>query len=365
MPVPSPNLWIETLPTPKLIIGPHLAPRADLLLHLGEAWYPPAPAVRAELLGLGPAISRYPDSQSLELRQQLATYLGHGLGMEQIMTGNGSDALIDQLVSAYAGPDRAVVAPAPTFFVYGLSAIQRRAPLRTTGRRNQAEGFALDVETLLAEAAAHPGIIFLANPNNPTGDLIPSEIIAQIAENTRALVVVDECYQEFSEATCLSLIAKFPNLVILRSLSKSFALAGLRIGYAIAHPQVIETLAKIDQTFSVNFAAQRCAVAALGALDYYRPLFARTISLREQWCAALGSLGLRIFPSRANILLADYSAVGSGNLAVALRAQGIHVADFHERPGLRQCVRITVDDEPALTRLVPALRSALGQIQIG
>ena len=165
MPVPSPNLWIETLPTPKLIIGPHLAPRTDLLLHLGEAWYPPAPAVRAELLGLGPAISRYPDSQSLELRQQLATYLGHGLGMEQIMTGNGSDALIDQLVSAYAGPDRAVVAPAPTFFVYGLSAIQRRAPLQTTGRRNQAEGFALDVETLLAEAATHPGIIFLANPD--------------------------------------------------------------------------------------------------------------------------------------------------------------------------------------------------------
>ncbi len=358
---PAPNPWIESLPTPKTIIGPHNVPAGDLILHLGEAWYPPAPAVLAELAALGAGIQRYPDSQSEQLREGLAGYLGRGIRPDQIITGNGSDAIIDQLVSAYAGPDRAVLAPTPTFFVYGASAVLRRAPIITDGRHAQAAGFALNLEAILAPSAVPKAILFLANPNNPTGDFTPIETVRQLVANTSALVVIDECYHEFAAETALDLVAEFPNLVILRSLSKSFALAGLRLGYAVAHPQIIAHLARIDQTFSVNLAAQRCALAALGALDYYRPLFTRTIALRAQWQTTLEKLGLRVFPSRANILLADYGAFGPGNLATALRALGVHVADFHERPGVRHCIRLTVDTEPALARCTDALRIALAR----
>ena len=345
---PLPNDWIAPLPPSARTVGPHNAPADALLLHLGEAWYAPAPAVLSSLASLDSRLGRYPDSVSTDLTKALAAYAG--VDPAQVVVGNGSDGLIDLIVTAYAGPDRSVVAPAPTFFVYGATAALRRAPLLTSGRRAQAEGFAFDVEVFLAGLPPNPGVIFLANPNNPTGGLIESTDLARIAAATSALVVVDECYFEFAGVTALDLLRAHPNLLILRSLSKSFALAGLRVGYALGHPEVVQTLAKVDQVFSVNVAAQVAGLAALGALDYYRPLFARTAELRSQWSESLSGLGLRVFPSAANILLADYSALTSENVAPILREKGVLVADFHARPGLQNCFRVAVDEEPALRR---------------
>ena len=347
-PPPLPNDWIAPLPAAPRTVGPHNAPPDALLLHLGEAWYPPAPSVVAELSSLSPLLGRYPDSLSVDLSTALAAYAG--VHADQVVVGNGSDGLIDLIVTAYAGPDRPVVAPAPTFFVYGATAALRRAPLFTAGRRSQAEGFVFDVEPFLASLPPNPGVIFLANPNNPTGGLIPPADLARIAAATSALVVVDECYFEFAGTTALELLSAHANVLILRSLSKSFALAGLRVGYALAHPAIVQTLAKVDQVFSVNLAAQRCALAALRSLDYYRPLFARTAELRALWSEALTGLGLRVFPSAANILLVDYSALTPENVAPVLRERGIFVADFHARPGLQNCFRVAVDEGSALRR---------------
>ena len=312
MALPVPNSWVAALPAPKPLAGPHSAGPGDLLLHLGEAWFPPSPEVYAALAGMGDRIARYPDSLSQELRRELATYAGHGLTAENIMTGNGSDGLIDLLISTYAGDGRPVSAPAPTFFVYGHSAALRRAPLLTDGRLPQAAGFSLDPGYVPPAS----GIVFLASPNNPTGDLLSREASRRIAGSTEAVVVIDECYYEFAGETALALLPRFPNLVILRTLSKSFALAGLRSGYAIAHPQIISALSKADQTFSVNVAAQVASVAALRSLAYYQPLFTRTMELRGEWTAMLLAAGLRVFPSSANILLAEYAGKP---LAPALR----------------------------------------------
>jgi len=347
---PLPNDWIAPLPSAARTVGPHNAPADALLLHLGEAWYSPAPAVLAELASLGSRLGRYPDSISSDLTKVLATYAG--VEPAQVVVGNGSDGLIDLIVTAYAGPDRPVVAPAPTFFVYGATAALRRAPLITSGRRAQAEGFTFDVDAFLAGLPPNPGVVFLANPNNPTGGLIESADLARIAAATSALVVVDECYFEFAGVTALDLLKDHANVLILRSLSKSFALAGLRVGYALGHPEVVQTLAKVDQVFSVNVAAQTGALAALRALDYYRPFFARTAELRTLWSEALTGLGLRVFPSAANILLADYSALTSENVAPILREKGVLVADFHARPGLQGCFRVAVDEAPVLRRFV-------------
>ena len=352
MPLPQPHLWIDALPAPKPIPGPHCTAPGDLLLHLGEAWYPPAPAVVETLAGLANHLPHYPDSLCHGLREALAGYCGHGVTAEHLLVGNGSDGLIDLLVRAYAGPDRPVVAPAPTFFVYGHSAALAQAPLLTTGRRGQAEGFGLN----LAQLPTRPSVLFLANPNNPTGDFTPLATLRALAEaQPETLLVIDECYYEFAGETALPLLADHPNVVILRSLSKSFALAGLRVGYAVAHPEIIATLTKVDQTFSVNVAAQACALAALESLDHYQPLFQRTQELRAQWTKQLTAAGLHVFPSRANILLCDTRALSPEPLAPRLREQGIYVADFHQRPGVEGCVRVTVGDEAALARVLAAM----------
>ncbi len=351
MNVPPPNAHVAALPPPPAIPGPHSTSPNDLLLHLGEAWYQPAPAVREALANLD--AHRYPDTLATALRTALANYCGAPFTPANILPGNGSDGLIDLIARAYAGPSRPVAAPAPTFFVYATAAHLAGAPLHTNGRANQADNFTFDVDAFLAELPPTTGVIFLASPNNPTGDIIPTESIRRIAATTQALVVVDECYHEFAATSAISLLADHPNVLILRSLSKNFALAGLRVGYAVAHPDIIATLARVDQTFSINAAAQAAAVAALHSLPYYEPLFARTIELRTIWTERLTALGLHVFPSRANILLAEYPTATP--LAPILREHGIHVADFHHRSGIDRCIRVTIDELPALARLEAAL----------
>lgn len=257
MNLPTANSFLDALPRPGTIAGPHNAAPGDLLLHLGEAWYPPAPAVMECLASAPPDFSRYPDASCRELRENVATYCGAGTTADHVVIGNGSDGLIDLLACAFAGPARPIAAPAPTFFAYGNAAIARGIPLLTGGRAGQEDGFLLDVDCLLDGLPGGTGIVFLANPNNPTGEMVATDTIARIAAATRALVVVDECYYEFAGQTALGLLAEHPNVVILRSLSKSFALAGLRVGYAVGHPAVIEAVARVDQTFTVNAVAQQ------------------------------------------------------------------------------------------------------------
>lgn len=356
---PLPNPWLDALPQRRTIPNPRTAEHGALLLHLGEAWYPPAPTVYAQLPTILADLQRYPDSSSQELREAISLYCGHGITPENIIIGNGSDGLIDLLAGGFASRDRAIVAPIPTFFAYGNAAISRQISLVTSGRCDRQGGYALDVDDLLAKLPPAPGIIFLANPNNPTGETISVEIIARIAASTSALVVIDECYFEFSQVTALPLLRGFANVVILRSLSKSFALAGLRIGYAIADHSVIETLMRIDQTFSVNVVGQRCANIALQFLDYYRVRFAETISLRAEWQASLSDLGLRVFPSKANIMLVDYGEVASFNVAQALRSRSIYVADFHSHNGVQFAFRVAVADRDSLRWFSTALAETL------
>lgn len=354
--IPPPNAAVSQLPQPKPI--PHRAstPPGSLLLHLGEAWYEPSPEVRQAVAGLGAKVGRYPDSLSHDLRQELARIAGHGVTPEQIIIGNGSDGLIDLIVRAYAGPERSVLAPGPTFFAYGHSARLQGAPILTAGRRSQAESFVLNPAAL----PATPGVLFLANPNNPTGEWVPVETVRSIATNYEGLVVVDECYFEFAGETALPLLDELPNVVVLRSLSKSFALAGLRVGYAIAHPEIIAALERVDQTFTVNVAAQAAGVAALQSLEYYQPLFQETVRLRDQLARDLTTLGLHVFPSAANILLVDYSARTTENVASKLREQDIYVADYHQRGEVQNCIRLAIGSATDNAMLLEVLAQILG-----
>ena len=353
---PTAHSWIDALPAPKPLAGP-LNSTDKHLLHLGEAWYPPSPEVRTALEQSFDMVRRYPDSLSVALREALAAYCG--VSSTQVITGNGSDGLIDLIITTFAGPHKPVIAPAPTFFVYGHAAALRQAPVISVGRKSQSEGFLIDDLPL-----PDRGVLFLASPNNPTGDLVPAEFISKLASGWDGMVVVDECYYEFAEESAIHLLNTHPNLIILRSLSKSFALAGLRVGYAVAHPATIVALSKADQTFAVNTVAQHCGIAALSSLEsYYKPLFEKTVSLRGQYVAAISEIGLRVFPSRANILLADYSGISDEPLAPILREKGVHVADFHDRGPIKNCLRITVGDEDSLEALSTTLRETVRSVR--
>lgn len=354
---PLPNTWLCALPDPPQILGPHCADD-EILLHLGEAWYPPSPAVIGVLSSNLP-VHRYPDSRSQQLREALAEYCGKDISANHIVVGNGSDALIDLIISAYADLERPVVAPAPTFFAYASSAISRHIDVVTTGRHGREQSFSLDADLLIRSLPPTTGVVFIASPNNPTGEYVPIETIRQIALATTGVVVVDECYYEFAGETALTLIEECRNVVILRSFSKSFALAGLRVGYAVADPSITSVLSKVSQTFPVNILAQKCAIAALSSLDYYRPLFAKTLDLRSKWQSALTGLGFNALLSRANIMLIEYSNIFGNNLSLALRNERIHVADFHVRGDIRDSIRLSVHTLEILDRVIASLKKIL------
>ena len=346
----NPNLYLNSLPPPPTIPGPHTGNPDALYLHLGEAWYPPSPAVVAAIEAAAPSAGRYPDNRCLALRQTLADYVGHRTTPANLMVGNGSDGLIDLIIRGFAFPRGSILAPEPTFFVYRQTATGLGLRTDIRGRISQADGFQLRFDLLHDSLAAKPAVIFLASPNNPTGDQLTDNLLHDILAATDALVVVDECYREFADCDCLELLHEHRNLLVLRSLSKNFALAGLRIGYAVAAPEIIESLEKTDQTFSVNALAQVASVAALGSLDYYQPRFEITRKLREQLVNGLTTRGCRVFPSQANIVLFEWPVTWPEDAPKVLTECGLYLGNFHGKMGMQRCLRVAVPSEKQLRR---------------
>lgn len=337
----------------------------DLIcLHLGESPFPPTAGVREALQQASKLVQRYPDTSCLDVRQKLARVLGHGITTDRIVCGNGSDDLIDLICLAYAGPNAAVVSFDPTFFVYRACA-RRHGAHYISVPRDEANDFAFpDTSNLSRGLMAHrPQLIFLANPNNPTGTLTPRKRIEALLQSTQGgpLVVVDECYYDYSEATVIDLIETYPDLVVLRSLSKGCSLAGLRFGYAVGCAQVIESLQRASLTFPVNALAQVAAVAALDDGEEIRKRAKWLVAERERMAGLLSKLGLRVASSAANFLLvSSESASLPADTASLLADQGILVSDQSRTPGLNgTCLRIGVGSRQQTDRLAAALEEIL------
>lgn len=351
--------WIRERPVPGPIPGWHQDLASPLFLHLGEAWFSPSPKVLEALAAAASRVHCYPDTLCLELRRKVADYVGHGLGPEHVIIGNGSDGLIELLAKVAVAPGDAVLAPAPTFFVYGHATCLHGGQVLDSGRADQAEGFRFEASQVIAALTPNTRLVFIASPNNPTGDAVSLEEVGRILDRSSCLVVVDECYHEFHGESVVPLLLAHPRLIVLRSFSKSFALAGLRVGYALAHPRVIQMLERADLTFAVNGFAQAAALAALDDLDYYQDRFARTKAHRAGLARKLAALGLNVFPSQANILLVDYGTRHTGNVAAELARMGVYVADYHAKGRVRHCFRCSVVDDPGQDRLIAGLRTLL------
>jgi len=302
--------------------------------------YPLPAAARARLdeaLGRVP-VNRYPDGAADEARTALAHALRIPAG-QGLLLGNGSDELIQIITSALARAGAAMLVPEPSFVMYRMNALY--TGMRFVGVPLGAD-FSLDrAATLAAIERERPVLVYLAYPNNPTGNLFAASDIEAVLNATRGLVVVDEAYYAFADATFLPQVSEFPNLLVLRTLSK-VGMAGIRLGYAVAAPAWIAELNKLRQPYNVNALTQAAVVALLADTTWIAEQAAAIRAARARLEAELGKLpGTTVFPTRTNfvvIRVADANGMFEG-----LRTRRILVKNLHGwHPLLANCLRITV-----------------------
>ena len=296
-------------------------------------------------------VSRYPTPYGGALKEALAAY--HGVSPDEIVTGCGSDDVIRSAMGAFAAWGDRVTWMEPTFVMIPVFA--RLLGLDARPVRFSA-GFAIDPTALLAVDAA---VAYVCSPNNPTGTAAARDAVAQVLAGARGLVVVDEAYADFSGSTWATGAPRHERLLVVRTFSKSFGLAGLRVGYGIAHAAVVAAIEKMRGPYTVSAIAERGAVAAIvDGLPWMRARATDAVEIRERLAVALTALGVTPLPSAANFLLvpvADAHAV----TAVALR-HGLIIRPFTGLPAVGDAVRISVGPWPVMERLIAAVREALG-----
>lgn len=289
---------------------PYGAPQLDVPVQLNtnENPYGPGPDVIADIArAVGDAaasLNRYPDREAWELRTSLAAYLGYDLTADRVWAANGSNEVMLHILQAFGGPGRTAVSFAPTYSMYPEYA--RNTHTRwVTGQR--AEDFTVDVDRALALIATEkPDVVLLTSPNNPTGTALPLDVIRAVAEAAAGVVVVDEAYAEFRRAgtpTALDVLDDYPRLLVTRTMSKAFALAGGRLGYVAADRAIIDALRIVRLPYHLSAVTQAAAVAALAHAD---ELLARVDELRatrDELSSWLVAHGFEVAESDANFVL--------------------------------------------------------------
>lgn len=336
------------------------------LIELGSnenAWGPSPAAVQAVRDCLD-QLHLYPDPLGGELKRALARL--HGLAPERISLGNGSHELLMHIAQVFAGPDAGVVASQYGFAVYAIAAAAVGAPFSAAAALPDTHAMPRghDLDAIAASITSGTRLVYLANPNNPTGTWYAADDFTAFMARvpTHVLVVVDEAYAEFVEApeyaSAIGLLGDHPNLLVARTFSKAYGLAGLRIGYAMGDARIIDMLERLRESFNVNLPAQAAATAALGDADHLRGVIEHTARARTQLREALQRRGLEVGPSQTNFLLVDF---GSDAAAIeqALLARGIVLRPMAGY-GLPQCLRITVGPERQQAALLAALDEVLG-----
>ena len=357
---PSPHTYLAGLgPVPHGSVGDaelaRLGLRREQVLDFSVNSHPFGPSPAAVRAARAAAWDRYPEDGAPHLRRALAAR--DGMTEDEVIVGNGSAELIWLLALAYLAPGSAALIVGPTFGEYARAARIAGATVHEY-RASAAGDFAVDLEALTAQVeACRADALFLCNPNNPTGTLVAPAAIADLAARLPdTLVVVDEAYRQFVEVPPLTTpLLAGGNLVLLRSLTKDYALAGLRLGYALAPAPVGAALAAVRPPWSVNAVAQAAGLAALGDEEHLARGRAEVRRARAYLAAALADLGLRPLPSAANFLLVEVGDAPA--VRAALLRQRVCVRDGTSF-GLPGHIRVGLRTVPECARLVAAIRAA-------
>jgi histidinol dehydrogenase len=294
-------------------------------------------------------VAAYPTVRGESARDAIANYVGVDRGW--ITLGCGSDEILDAAFRAFAKPGETVAYPDPTFSMVQIYARANRlesAPV-CIGEKTD-----IDCDALLAN---DPAIIYLCSPNNPTGGVVARDSLERILRNAPGVVVLDEAYAEFAERSDIELVKQFDRLLVLRTLSKAFGLAGLRVGYAVGAPALIDRLNEVRAPYPVNAFAEAAAVAAVGpGVQWMRDRVAETKRNRTRLLGALQDSGISALPSEANFVL--ITGVDAVDTAARLERSGIYARVFRSLPGIGDAIRLTIGPWPVMDRALKVLRQA-------
>lgn len=301
-------------------------------LNTNENPFPPSPKVMAAIRGVeAESLRRYPNPDADPFREAAAKL--HGVSCDMIMAGNGSDDVLTIATRTFVPPGGSLAYPDPTYSLYPvLAKLQDAKPIAVPWEN----GHRLPIDALSASGAS---AIYLANPNAPTGTLVPAADISRLASKFDGLVLVDEAYVDFAEDHCLSLLEDRPNVVVSRSLSKSYSLAGLRFGYAVAQPQVIFEMTKVKDSYNTDAISVAAATAAIEDQEYARFTWNYIRDERKKLTDELNQMGWSVLPSQANFILVTAPGGRGRDAYHGLKHQGILVRFFEALPDK---IRITI-----------------------
>lgn len=332
------------------LYAPNRAPAAIDLSDNTNLWGVPPAALRA-ISGAGSStITRYPSLYAANLKQAIASYVG--VSPDMVTTGSGSDDVLDSTIRAFGDPGSVVAYPNPSFAMIPLFAKMNGLvgqPIALT-RSNDA-----DVSGYLSANAA---ISYLCSPNNPTGASFSRSAIEQIVSGVSGIVIIDEAYADFAAWNCLDLVAHFPRVVITRTMSKAFGLAGLRVGYAIGDPSIVAEIEKSRGPYKVSGIAQRASVAALtDDRTWVEQHVREAIDNRGRLAQRLLEIGLVPLPSDSNFILVPVTNALEWD--THLRERGIAVRPFTALPHIGDALRISIGPWPMLQKCIDALGELL------
>lgn len=360
------NPWPTWLPlSPRLrSLSAYGAPQvpADAVLNTNENPYSLSPelakaiATRIEVVATG--LNRYPDRDAVVLRSELAKFINQlsatDFTVDNIWAANGSNEIIQSLFLAFG--EAGAIGFTPSYSMHPLIAKVTNSAWIDGKRRDD---FSLDVDTAIDQVRQYqPSLTFITTPNNPTGSIVTIEDIEKLAQSVSGLLVVDEAYAEFSdEISAVTLIEKYPQVVVIRTMSKAFSFAGVRLGYLVAHPSVIEAMFLVRLPYHLSAITQ---AAAEVALHYKDQLLGNVEALRvnrEKVRSALEQFGLTVIPSKANFLLFSGFEMPAKDLWTSLLEAGVLIRDV----GLSGYLRVTIGSDAENTLFLSALSRALGK----
>jgi histidinol-phosphate aminotransferase len=334
---------------------------AEVRLNTNESPYPPPPAWSADLAAALATVDwqRYPDRAATDLRAAIAAW--HGVDVANVFAANGSNEVLQTLLLTYAGSGRSVMTFEPTYQLHSHLARTSGARVIEVERRSD---FTLDVDDAARRVAdTGPAITFLCSPNNPTGMVESPETLRRLLGAGPGLLVVDEAYAQFADWSALDAVGEDRPLVVVRTMSKTWSLAALRLGYLVGPSWLVADLERVVLPYHLDSAKQ---IAGRLALDHVAAMDQRVkliVAERERLVEELGALPLDVFPSGANFVLFRPRSMAGHDVWQALVDRGVLVRDCSRWPRLDGCLRVTVGTPEEDDRFLDALRAIVGTVR--
>lgn len=318
-------------------------------LNTNENPYPPSPRAIEAIRGLdGESLRKYPDPMSTSAREAASNI--YDIPADYIMAANGSDEILAYIARACLEPGRKMVYPVPTYLLYPVLGRMQDCDCVEVPYD---EDFRIPVKKLIEAGGA---VTIICSPNNPDGNTAPLDDLETLAKNLPGLLVIDEAYCDFASENAMGLVKRFPNVILLRTLSKGYSLAGLRLGFGIANPDILKGILKVKDSYNVSATAIRIGTAALLDQDYLNETVSRVIESRKKLAADLAILGFRVWPSQSNFLFVKPPGGNAEYVFKSLRNRGILVRYFN-RPGINDKLRISVGTPEEMDVLIETLKN--------